>query len=164
MLAAAVDRTWHQLTASLETIVAEAGVAASGADADAAAVDTSVTRLLGGYGDGTTDAAAGSEGQDEDDEDDEDQPTPDPSEVEFQSALDARREAARKHDLFLLNPCGASTPAACKRYFTLQERVQRYYPYLTLPLPLSLPTLTPPPLPLPLPLSLSLTLTLTNPN
>ena len=96
VLAAAVDRTWHQLTASLETIVAEAGVAASGADADAAAVDTSVTRLLGGYGDGTTDAAAGSEGEDEDDEDDEDQPTPDPSEVEFQSALDARREAAER--------------------------------------------------------------------
>ena len=30
-----------------------------------------------------------------------------------------------KHDGFLCNPCGASTPAACKRYFTLQELVQR---------------------------------------
>mmetsp|Transcript_14418 Transcript_14418/g.34118 ORF Transcript_14418/g.34118 Transcript_14418/m.34118 type:complete len:977 (+) Transcript_14418:69-2999(+) len=42
-------------------------------------------------------------------------------------ALDARRQAAGKHDLFCLNPCGASTPPACKRYFTLQELVQRYY-------------------------------------
>ena len=37
-------------------------------------------------------------------------------------ALDARRQAAGKHDLFCLNPCGASTPPACKRYFTLQVR------------------------------------------
>merc|ERR1740139_1075329 len=42
-------------------------------------------------------------------------------------ALDARRESAGKHDFFYCNPCGASTPEGCKRYYTLQQLVQRYY-------------------------------------
>ena len=98
VLAAAVDRAWHQLTASLETIIAEVGAGGSGAASGD--VDASVARLLGQYGDGTVGASEEEKAEAEaaiaEEEEEEEEDQPDPSAVEFQSMLDARREAAER--------------------------------------------------------------------
>jgi len=49
-------------------------------------------------------------------------------------ALDARREKSGSHDCFPCNPCKASLPGCCKRYYTLQQLNQMYYvPFLRKP-------------------------------